>query len=100
MRTCHLICDGTAKCGILERVVTLHSKGYSVMEIRQGLKDENKVTSHQTSALACLQCSTHVCQCSAEQTCALACVQCSACESPWGVRHVCEVQFVCNYMRV
>ena len=48
-----------------------------MIEICQGLKDENKVTSFQMSALACMQCSTY--------------------EFPWGVNHTCEVQFVCNY---
>ena len=35
-------------------------KGCSVKEIRQGLKDENIVTSHHASALASMQSSTNV----------------------------------------
>ena len=52
-----------------KRVVTLCSKGCPVIEIRQGLKDENKVISHQMSTLACVQCSTR--------------------KFPWGVCHAC-----------
>ena len=44
---CCLIIMGTLSVESRKRIITLHLNGYSVTNIRQGLKDENIVISHQ-----------------------------------------------------